>query len=46
MTNFKMATDEAKEKMAKFDLTTRMGEYLDRHLVFPFLEFLSVKAVS
>ncbi|KAL5017548.1 hypothetical protein ScPMuIL_007137 [Solemya velum] len=29
--------------MAEFDLTTRMGQYLDRHLVFPLLEFLSVK---
>ena len=32
-------------KMAEFDLTTRMGQYLDRHLVFPLLEFLSVKEV-
>lgn len=31
--------------MANFDLTTRMGQYLDRHLVFPLLEFLSVKEV-
>ena len=31
--------------MAEFDLTTRMGQYLDRHLVFPLLEFLSVKEV-
>ncbi|XP_050401553.1 eukaryotic translation initiation factor 3 subunit E-B [Patella vulgata] len=29
--------------MAEYDLTTRLGEYLDRHLVFPLLEFLSVK---
>ncbi|XP_041358424.1 eukaryotic translation initiation factor 3 subunit E-A-like [Gigantopelta aegis] len=29
--------------MAEFDLTTRMGQYLDRHLVFPLLEFLSVR---
>ena len=41
-----MATEEEKVKMAQFDLTTRMGEYLDRHLVFPLLEFLSVKEVS
>lgn len=33
-------------KMAEFDLTTRMGQYLDRHLVFPLLEFLSVKEVG
>lgn len=33
-------------KMAEFDLTTRMGQYLDRHLVFPLLEFLSVKKVN
>lgn len=32
--------------MAEFDLTTRMGQYLDRHLVFPLLEFLSVKEVG
>lgn len=31
--------------MAKFDLTSRMGQYLDRHLVFPLLEFLSAKEV-
>jgi len=31
--------------MAEFDLTTRMGQYLDRHLVFPLLEFLSVKEI-
>ena len=34
-----------KSKMAEFDLTSQMGEYLDRHLVFPLLEFLSVKEV-
>jgi len=27
-------------KMAEFDLTSKMGQYLDRHLVFPLLEFL------
>jgi hypothetical protein len=32
--------------MAKFDLTYRMGQYLDRHLIFPLLEFLSAKHVS
>lgn len=32
--------------MAKFDLTPKMGQYLDRHLVFPLLEFLSAKGVS
>ncbi|XP_002735030.1 eukaryotic translation initiation factor 3 subunit E [Saccoglossus kowalevskii] len=31
--------------MAEFDLTSRIGQYLDRHLVFPLLEFLSVKAI-
>ncbi|KAF4528385.1 hypothetical protein B566_EDAN016480 [Ephemera danica] len=31
--------------MAKFDLTSRMGQYLDRHLVFPLLEFLSAKQI-
>merc|ERR1711976_260955 len=34
-----------KSKMAEFDLTTRMGQYLDRHLVFPLLEFLSNKQI-
>ena len=34
-------------KMAeKYDLTYRVGAYLDRHLVFPLLEFLSSKEVS
>ena len=32
--------------MAEHDLTARMGSFLDRHLVFPLLEFLSVKEVS
>jgi Ca2+/Na+ antiporter len=32
--------------MAKFDLTSRIGQYLDRHLVFPLLEFLSAKQVN
>ncbi|CAH1115815.1 unnamed protein product [Psylliodes chrysocephalus] len=31
--------------MAKFDLTPKMGQYLDRHLVFPLLEFLSAKGI-
>ena len=30
-------------KMAKWDLTSKIGPYLDRHLVFPLLEFLTVK---
>ncbi|XP_025111283.1 eukaryotic translation initiation factor 3 subunit E-A-like [Pomacea canaliculata] len=29
--------------MAEFDLTPKLCQYLDRHLVFPLLEFLSVK---
>lgn len=33
-------------KMAEFDLTAKIGQYLDRHLVFPLLEFLSVQEVS
>uniref|UniRef100_A0A8C4QC23 Eukaryotic translation initiation factor 3 subunit E n=1 Tax=Eptatretus burgeri TaxID=7764 RepID=A0A8C4QC23_EPTBU len=31
--------------MAEFDLTTRIGRFLDRHLVFPLLEFLTVKEI-
>ncbi|XP_068750124.1 eukaryotic translation initiation factor 3 subunit E-like [Montipora capricornis] len=31
--------------MAEHDLTARMGCFLDRHLVFPLLEFLSVKEI-
>lgn len=33
-------------KMAEWDLTSTMGQYLDRHLVFPLLEFLSERNVS
>jgi hypothetical protein len=33
-------------KMAKFDLTTRNLQFLDRHLTFPLLEFLLSKDVS
>ena len=32
--------------MAEYDLTSKIGGYLDRHLVFPMLEFLSEKRVS
>lgn len=31
------------DKMAQFDLTNDLAKYLDRHLVFPLLEFLSHK---
>ncbi|XP_067928340.1 eukaryotic translation initiation factor 3 subunit E-like isoform X2 [Watersipora subatra] len=31
--------------MAEWDLTSTMGQYLDRHLVFPLLEFLSEKDI-
>lgn len=32
--------------MAKFDLTSKMTKYLDRHLVAPLLEFLWAKKAS
>lgn len=32
--------------MADYDLTSKLGPFLDRHLVFPLMEFLSVKGVS
>ncbi|XP_013420779.1 eukaryotic translation initiation factor 3 subunit E [Lingula anatina] len=35
----------ALDKMAEFDLTSRMGQYLDRHMVFPLLEFLSANGL-
>ena len=31
--------------MADWDLTAKIGPYLDRHLVFPLLEFLSVSSI-
>ncbi|KAJ3092928.1 Eukaryotic translation initiation factor 3 subunit E [Quaeritorhiza haematococci] len=31
--------------MAHHDLTQRIGEYLDRHMIFPLLEFLSMKEI-
>lgn len=36
---------EAMVEMAQYDLTSVIGSYLDRHLVFPMLEFLSEKKV-
>ena len=30
---------------AKYDLTSELGKYLDRHLVFPLLEFLQMQKV-
>jgi len=31
--------------MAEFDLTAQLGQYLDKHLVFPLLEFISVQKI-
>ncbi|XP_065061945.1 eukaryotic translation initiation factor 3 subunit E-like [Rhopilema esculentum] len=31
--------------MAEYDLTSKVGQYLDRHLVFPLIEFLSGKKI-
>lgn len=31
--------------MAEYDLTYKVGGYLDRHLIFPMLEFLTEKKV-
>ncbi|KAK9674685.1 eukaryotic translation initiation factor 3 subunit E [Basidiobolus ranarum] len=31
--------------MAQYDLTSKMVPYLDRHLVYPLLEFLSLKEI-
>ena len=31
--------------MAEYDLTSKVGSYLDRHLIFPMLEFLTEKKV-
>merc|ERR1711884_996812 len=32
-------------EMAEFDLTSQLGQYLDKHLVFPLLEFISVQKI-
>lgn len=32
--------------MAQYDLTAKLGQFFDLHLVFPLLEFLSSKEVS
>ncbi len=32
--------------MAEYDLTTKIASYLDRHLVFPLLEFLAERKVE
>lgn len=31
--------------MAEYDLTYKVASYLDRHLIFPMLEFLTEKKV-
>jgi len=40
---YKRSSSRIKLIMADWDLTAKIGPYLDRHLVFPLLEFLSVK---
>ena len=32
--------------MAAYDLTSKVGAFLDRHLILPMLEFLSEKKAS
>ena len=39
-----MAAEVTSEE--QYDLTSVIGGYLDRHLVFPMLEFLSEKKVA
>lgn len=33
------------ELVAKYDLTAKVGTFMDRHLIFPLLEFLQVQAI-
>ncbi|KAJ1560593.1 Eukaryotic translation initiation factor 3 subunit E [Cladochytrium tenue] len=47
-----MAGDESKDgsvleptALRRYDLTSKLSEYLDRHLVLPLLEFLSLKEI-
>lgn len=35
----------ARINVADYDLTSKLGPFLDRHLVFPLMEFLSVKRI-
>ena len=31
--------------MPEYDLTSKIGQYLDRHMIFPLLEFLSSRKI-
>lgn len=34
-----------KERMPEYDLTNRIAQHLDRHMIFPLLEFLSSRKI-
>ena len=43
--NLQSENRSSRSRMADWDLTAKIGPYLDRHLVFPLLEFLSVSSI-
>merc|ERR1711935_938290 len=45
MGRFKPGFHAFASEMAEFDLTALLGQYLDKHLVFPLLEFISVQKI-